>query len=230
MKYEAVIFDLFGTLVDNLLYEEYLNILRQAASILTVPFNDFRQLWSETSRERNLGTFPTVEDNIVYICKKLGVNHADAQVRLAAKIRNDFIAHSMKPQQDAVDVLSRLKSGGFKIGLISNCSPETPVIWENLPFITLFDVAVFSCSVGMQKPDPRIYELAVQQLSVKSDNCLYVGDGNGKELSGAKGAGMHPVLIRQAGEDGTQPHLINREEWDDPRISSLTEILALLKE
>ncbi len=230
MKYSAVIFDLFGTLVDNINYEEYLNILRQVASILTIPFTDFWQLWSETSRQRTLGAFPTLEANIEYICEKLGVNHVDTQIRRATKLRNDFIAQSMKPQPDAIDVLSRLKSQDLKLGLISNCTPETPVFWENLPFVKLFDVALFSCSAGMQKPDPRIYGLMVQRLSVKSESCLYVGDGNGKELSGAKGAGMHPLLIRHAGEDGTQPHLINREECADQRISSLSEILTLLNE
>ena len=131
MKYKAVIFDLFGTLVDNLPYEESQNILKQVASVLTVPFNDFRQLWSETSQERNLGTFSTIEANIEYVCKKLGVNTGDAQIRLATKIRNDFIAETIRPRQDAIEVLSYLRSQGLKTGLISNCTPETPVIWGN---------------------------------------------------------------------------------------------------
>jgi len=229
MKYEAVIFDLFGTLVDNIDYEEYMKILRQVASILAVLFDDFMRLWSETSRQRSLGAFTTIEDNFKYICEKMGVDHAGTQIKLATGLRNDFIAHSMEPQPDAEDVLSRLKLQGLKLGLISNCTPETPVFWEKLPFARLFDVTVFSCLAGMQKPEPGIYELVVKQLSVKPENCLYVGDGNGRELSGAKDAGMQPVLIRHAGEDGTQPHLVNREECD-PRISSLSEILALLND
>ncbi len=230
MKYAAVVFDLFGTLVNNLPYEEYQNILRQVASVLTVPFNDFRQLWSETAHERSVGTFPNVEANIEYICKKLGVNTDNTQIMLATKIRYNFVANTMEPREDALDALSRLKSQGFKIGLISNCSPETPVIWKNTPLAPLFDVAIFSCLVGLQKPDPRIYQMAVEKLAVKPENCLYIGDGDYQELSGASQVGMNPVLIRLAGEDGTQPHLIHREEWDDPRISSLTEVLALLKE
>lgn len=41
---------------------------------------------------------------------------------------------------------------------------------------------------------------------------------------------MHPVLIRLVDEDGTQPHLVNREEWDGPRIASLREVLSLMEE
>ena len=227
MKYTAVIFDLFGTLVDNLPYKEYQNVLGQMASILTVSTDAFRRLWSETGHERNLGIIGTIEVNIEYICKKLGVSADDARIRFATQIRNDFIANVMRPREDAMDVLSCLQSQGFKIGLISNCTPETPLIWKATPFAPLFDVAVFSSSVGVMKPDPRIYELAVEQLATKAENCLYLGDGGSQEFTGAARVGMHPVMIRVAYEDDTQPHLMNREEWADPVISSLKEVLTL---
>jgi len=73
MKYEAVIFDLFGTLIDSYPYEEYQNVLGQMASVLTVPFDDFRRLWYETAQEHSLGAMASIEDNIKYICNKLEV-------------------------------------------------------------------------------------------------------------------------------------------------------------
>lgn len=229
MKYAAVIFDLFGTLIDNLPYEKYLDVLRQVASILGVPFDDFQRLWFETSLERNLGTIPTVEDNIKHICNKLGASIDNEKIKRGAEIRYDFIASIMIPRQDVIEALSHLKSQGLKIGLISNCTSETPIVWENTPFAPLFDVVLFSSSVGLRKPDPRIYRLALERLEVQPADCLYVGDGDSQELSGASEAGMHPVLIRLAGEDSTQPHLVNREEWDEPVISSLHEVLDLLE-
>ena len=47
-------------------------------------------------------------------------------------------------QGDAIEVLSCPKSQGFKIGLISNCSPDTPLIWRDTPFVPFFDTVVFS--------------------------------------------------------------------------------------
>lgn len=229
MKYEAVIFDLFGTLVDNYPYREYQSVLKQMASVLTISFDAFQRLWSETAHERSLGIIRTIEANIKYICNKLGVSTDDAKIGLATNVRSGFIENVMRPRQDATNVLSCLRSQGFKTGLISNCSPETPLIWEDTPLAPLVDVAVFSSSVGIKKPDPRIYDLASEQLSAKPESCLYVGDGDSQELSGAAQVGMHPVLIRLAGEDGTQPHLANREEWCGPVISSLTEVLTLIK-
>ena len=229
MKCEAVIFDLFGTLVANLRYGEYQGVLKKMASILSISFNVFQRLWSETARERSLGIIPTIEENIQYICKNLKVDTDDAKIELVTKIRNDFIVDVMRPRQDTIDTLSYLQSKGVKIGLISNCSPETPLIWRETPLAPLVDVAIFSSSVGIRKPDPRIYQLATEQLAVRPENCMYVGDGDSEELSGAARVGMYPVLIRLSGEDGTQPHLANREDWEGPIISSLTEIVTLIE-
>jgi putative hydrolase of the HAD superfamily len=229
MKYEAVIFDLFGTLVPNLHYGEYQGVLKQMASVLTVSFDAFQQLWSETARERSLGVFQTSEDNIQYICKNLKVDTDDTKLELVTKIKNNYVSNVMRPEQDTIDTLSYLRSKGMKIGLISNCSPETPLIWRETPLARLVDVALFSSSVGIRKPDPRIYRLATEQLAVKPESCMYVGDGDSQELSGAAGVSMYPVLIRLAGEDGTQPHLVNREDWNGPVISSLTEIITLIE-
>jgi len=229
MKYQAVIFDLFGTLVDIYRYEEYQSVLRQMASVLTVSFDAFRRLWSETTYERNTGVIRTIEANIEYICKKLRVSAGDMKVSLATKIRYDFVANTMRPRQDTIYVLSHLQSQGLKIGLISNCSPETPLIWKETPFTPLFDVAVFSSSVGVKKPDPHIYRLATEQLATKPENCLYIGDGDSQELTGALQVGMHPVLIRVPDEESTNPYRLNAEEWDGPAISSLSEVLALVR-
>jgi putative hydrolase of the HAD superfamily len=229
MKYAAVVFDLFGTLVDNYPYEGYQNVLRQVASVLTMPFDDFWHLWSETAHDRSLGIIPTIDDNFKLICKKLGTGINNEKIELATQIRYDFIASIMIPRQDVIAMLTHLKSQGLKIGLISNCTSETPTVWENTQFAPLFDVALFSSSIGLKKPDPRIYRLALERLDVQPADCIYIGDGDSQELSGAGQVGMHPVLIRLADEDDTQPHLINRERWEEPVISSLQEVPTLVE-
>ena len=132
----------------------------------------------------------------------------------------------MTPRPDAVEVLSRLRESGHKTGLISDCSHEVPVVWPETALAPLIDVAVFSCSVGMRKPDPAIYRLAAERLRVRPEQCLFVGDGGSNELSGALEAGMHPVLIR-LDADSTEAHLARREEWNGPAVSSLREVLGI---
>jgi putative hydrolase of the HAD superfamily len=227
-KHIAVIFDLFGTLIDNLSMREYESVLAEMAAVLSVPSGDFLQSWSDIYYERNTGVLQSPEPCIRYICQKLDLPVTDAQVKLASKIRLDYTRRSMVPRADAVEVLSHLKSEGYKTGLISDCSAETPAIWPDTPFAPLFDVTVFSCSVGLKKPDPRIYHLALEQLAVEPQSCLYIGDGSSQELTGASQVGMHPVLIR-LDADSTDFHMVNREHWEGPSVSSLREILTLVR-
>lgn len=229
MKYTAVIFDLFGTLVNSTSIEEHEGVMAEIASVLSVPADDFGRLWLDTSYERVTGTFQSNEANIEYVCRRLGVPPVNTQTRLATEIIADSTTRLMKNlRADAIEVLSQLKSEGYKTGLISDCSPAVPLTWKETPLSPLIDVAVFSCSVGLQKPDLRIYQLATQQLAVEPEHCLYVGDGSSQELTGASQVGMHPVLIRVPDEESTNPYRINAEEWDGPAISSLREVLDLV--
>jgi len=230
LKYRAVIFDLFGTLVKNSTVRQHEDILGRMASILSAPPEDFIRLWYDTFYERCMGVLKTPEDNIDYVCRKLGVAIEDKQRNLAAHTRFELTSHSMVPLPDSVKVLSQLKSEGYKTGLLTDCSAEVPAIFPETPLAPLFDVTVFSCLVGMKKPDPRIYHLATEQLKVKPRSCLYIGDGSSQELTGAAAAGMHPVLIRYPDEDSIEIHRVDAEadRWNGPTISSLTEVLALL--
>ncbi|MFC1976838.1 HAD family hydrolase [Chloroflexota bacterium] len=228
MKYAAVIFDLFGTLIDNMSLSEHRTVLTRMAHVLSAPPDDFAQLWFGTFNERSTGIFQSPDDNVEYICRTLGVSVNETQVKLAARIRFDYTVQSMVPRPDAIETLSHLKFEGYKTGLVSDCSAEVPAIWQDTPFAPLFDVTIFSCMVGLKKPDPQIYQLATNQLEVKPQECLYIGDGSSKELSGATQVGMNPILIRTL-DDPADAHQIEAEEWDGPVISSLKEVLALAK-
>ena len=85
--------------------------------------------------------------------------------------------------------------------MISVCSEEVPELWEETPFAGLFDSTVFSCSVGLRKPDPAIYRLALDELGVEPADAMFVGDGANDELAGAERVGMRAVLILRPEQD-----------------------------
>lgn len=231
MKYKAVIFDLFGTLVPNMALLEHRAVLTRMAHVLSAPPDDFARLWFDTFDERSTGIFQSPDDNVEYICQTLGVSVNETKVKLATRIRFDYSVQSMIPRPDAIETLSHLKFKGCKIGLISDCSAEVPAIWPDTLFAPLFDMTVFSCEVGIKKPDSRIYQLITERLGVEPQSCLYIGDGSSQELTGASQVGMCAVLLRLPDRDGADAHRIDSEdeEWDGPTISSLTEILTLVR-
>jgi len=229
MRYKAVIFDLFGTLIPNMSLSEHRAVLTRMADVLSAPPDDFIQLWFDTFNERSTGIFESPDDNVEYICRTLGVSVNKTKVKVATQIRFDYSVRSMVPRSDAIETLSRLKYEGCKTGLISDCSAEVPAIWNETPLAPLVDVAIFSCLVGMKKPDPRIYQLTADQLGIKPQNCLYIGDGSSQELTGASQVGMHAVLLRLPDDEDADAHRIDSEEWHGPVISSLREILTLVR-
>ena len=230
MKYEAVIFDLFGTLVYKFPLREHIRILSKMASIVSVPPDDFIRLWFDTFDERGLGIF-SIETNVEHICRKIGVKPENNQIELAAHINLKYAVRTIKPHPDATQILSYLRSEGYKIGLISNCSSSIPQIVNKLPFAPMIDVSVYSSLMGIQKPDPRIYQLAIKQLAVEPKDCLYIGDGDSQELTGASKVGMQPILLRLPNENDVDVHRVDteRDVWDGPIISSLREILTLVR-
>jgi putative hydrolase of the HAD superfamily len=98
-------------------------------------------------------------------------------------------------------------------------------MWQDTEFSSLFDATIFSASVGMKKPDPQIYTMACEQLAVEPTECLYVGDGDSNELTGASDVGMDAVMIRDP--DEKDPYRLVEVEWDGRKIEKFPEILNL---
>lgn len=230
MSYDAVIFDLFGTLIDDLTHPEfrrieYERVVSETAAALSVPIDDFTRLWLEMGDRRITGALPTTDAALAQICQELGAQREAEQISGAARIRFEHIRRSLKPRHDTIETLARLKASGYKVGLISDCTAETPTLWPDTPFAAVIEAPVFSCDVGLRKPDPRIYALACERLQVEPQRCVFVGDGGSKELTGASDAGMRAVLIRAPYDDDIGG---GREEWQGDKISSLAEILSLI--
>ncbi|MBN1177553.1 MAG: HAD family hydrolase [Dehalococcoidales bacterium] len=227
-KYKAVIFDLFGTLIENFSRSEYAAVFREMAEVLSVPADEFLKDWAAAFDQRATGVFATTADTIKNIAVRFNTDVTDEQIEHASRIRTDYTRRSIIPRESAIEVLEHLKESEFKTALISDCTCEIPGVWDSTPLAPYFDVAVFSCVVHIKKPDPRIYHTATEQMGVNPQDCLYIGDGSSHELTGARAVGMHPILIRDPGESD-DTHFIDREEtWDGPQITSLKEVFDLL--
>lgn len=226
-RFDAVAFDLFGTLIDEWTVELWQRTLAEMADAMGVDADAFAREWRATSEPRLTGGFSSIRANLEAIRDALGATAAD--VDLAVVRRQRIMESMLRPRADAGSTLRHLKERGLKTGLVSMCSPEVPELWRALPVARLIDAEVFSSEDGVRKPDPAIYALAAERLGVAPERCLYVGDGSFGELTGAAKAGMTAVLIRAAHE---AEQLIARAEedsaWADPPIDSLSRILDRL--
>jgi 2-haloacid dehalogenase len=81
------------------------------------------------------------------------------------------------PIEGTVEILAELKRAGYTVAALSNWSAETfPVARRRFDFLNWFDVTVISGEVKMVKPDPRIFELLLERLGRRAEECVYIDD------------------------------------------------------
>jgi putative hydrolase of the HAD superfamily len=216
VRYRAVIFDLWATLVPwdqeqaNRFYDEM-------AVAAGVEQERFREAWVGQRKDREIRP---IADHLRDLFAGLGVG-PDLDEVLA--MRREWTKRSLQPRSDALETLAELRSRGHTLGLISVCSQDVPHVWDQTPFAGAFDELIFSCDVGLSKPDRRIYEIACERLGVEPAECLFVGDGANDELPGAERVGMTALQLRAPGE----PLTPEGEAWTGATIERLSEVLDL---
>jgi HAD superfamily hydrolase (TIGR01549 family) len=92
-------------------------------------------------------------------------------------------------------VLTALRDRGFRLGVISNADGRIASILRQCGVAQFFDVIIDSHLVGVEKPDPRIFQLALEQAQARPEQAIFVGDIYGIDVVGAERAGIRPLLL-----------------------------------
>jgi putative hydrolase of the HAD superfamily len=206
----AVIFDLWNTIAE---WPEarWAEVRPQVAAQLGLTADEFDIRWyGELAVMRETGP---IADVLALF------DRSPEAVERVVELRRSVTREGLMPVRGAVETIAEVRRLGRRTGLITVCSEDVAVLWPETAFHGLFDVEVFSCSVGLRKPDPRIYELACERLDVEPREALFVGDGANDELAGAERVGMTAVGLERPGEE---------LGWDGLRIRSLPELLPLI--
>jgi HAD superfamily hydrolase (TIGR01509 family) len=83
----------------------------------------------------------------------------------------------------------------FKTALLSNASPQLTELLDELGVTDAFDVIVVSGSVGVQKPDPAIYQVTLRRLGIAPEESIFVDDFI-ENLNAARDLGMQTLQFR----------------------------------
>jgi len=118
--------------------------------------------------------------------------------------------------EDVVPVFEGLAAHKLKLGVISNWDERLIPLLRRLELHDYFDSVTVSCDVDFPKPSPIIFERATQALALPAEAILHVGDSAAMDVEGARGAGLHAVLLRR----GAEPR--------EGQINCLCDIEALL--
>ncbi len=229
MSYKAIIFDLYGTLVENFSRRTYDKVQEEMAKILDVSYPKFWQAMGETIKDRSLGNL-SPEENISEVCRRLGVKADRTRIEQIVFLKDKFTRNSIIPEPKVLEALDLLKRNGLYIGLITNCNSAVPRFFPESPLSQYIDAPVFSCEERIKKPSHRIYEIACERLNVQPQECIYVGDGSSEELTGAAAVGMLPILKRADLTDVYDPHRPEVENWQGTVIDEITDLCTIVSE
>lgn len=126
-----------------------------------------------------------------------------------------FVAYPEVP-----GVVAALRAAGVRLGVVSNWGPWLRAVLDHEGLSDAFDVVVVSGEVGVEKPDPRIFELALQDLgTAPGPHVVYVGDDPAVDVEGATRVGLRAILLDRGDVHPDHP---------GPRVRDLTELLTLV--
>ena len=201
---KAVVFDMFETLVTLFTGRTYFS--EDIAVDVGVDPVLFRKEWHTIEHERSIGKY-SIEEGLELILKRLGI-YSEEKVKTAATKRRQALEDTFSAIPDeSIQLLKELKARGLKIGLMTNTFSDERDIIRECELFPYFDVALISYEQGICKPDQELYRRMTQQLSVKPEECLYVGDGGSRELFAAQEAGMNPVQCTWFNGRASEPHI-----------------------
>jgi len=132
---------------------------------------------------------------------------------LAGLHRERHLWSSVGPR--SAESLARLRAAKLKLGIVSNSDGRVEEALEAAGLRQYFDAVIDSALIGVEKPDPRIFQAALAALDVEPDEALYVGDLYQVDVVGARAAGIEAILLG----DGVAP------EADCRRAHSLEDLV-----
>jgi len=209
MSLKAVVFDLYGTLVNIKTDEHDPGVYRELSKFLS--YNDvyvepdelYRSFMDKikTQLSKSRLEYPDVDVLKIFtaIIHEYGAGKMGARLPLyTARLFRSLSRRTFEPFPGVYGMLERLRDK-YPLALVSDaqrCFTEPEV--EMMKLGWFFDHIFMSSDFGFRKPDPRYFAMALKALNVKPEDSVYVGDNPYRDLLGARKAGMKMVLVRSS--------------------------------
>jgi putative hydrolase of the HAD superfamily len=115
--------------------------------------------------------------------------------------------------------LSELRARGLATGVVSNFDRRLPELLAGLKLAPLLDTVVLPSDAGAEKPDPRIFRLALERLGTPASASVFVGDSAERDIAGARAAGMWAIDVGSLATLCELPDRLGARAMMDPEPS-----------
>jgi HAD superfamily hydrolase (TIGR01509 family) len=190
---DAVTIDGYGTLVE---LDRPLERLRDALAARGLERSEeaVRAAFSaEVAYYRDHKTEGREDDSLADLRRRCAHVFAEAAGAGELELTDDFVRSLVfVPLPGVRPALARLRAHGLALAVVSNWDVGLHEHLDALGLAPFFATVVTSAEVGVEKPDPAVFRLALERLGVAPSRALHVGD-DGADEEGAKAVGMHFV-------------------------------------
>ena len=241
MKYKAVLFDLFGTLIlmDEFKaeLEEWLGRFHECLQphgliVSRESFDEvcFANLEKDIPVETE-GGLTIFEHRVSAICTHLGLQVMTADIKSTVGSLLEIWNKYAVLDPDCHPLLEKLVQR-YSLGIVSNFDhpPYIRRILRDLDLNKYFSMVVISGDHDFKKPDPRIFHLALEELDIEPGDAIYLGDSE-EDIIGSRYAGIEPILIQRDIDLNGIPEVFKKEyaKTDVITIGKLPEIIKVLE-
>lgn len=225
-RFKAVLFDFGGTLdADGIpSVGQFLHAYRVAGGHRSA--DEFETIFRESDRQlaehpaiRALGFRDTVAAQSRLLAALVSNDEQVDPTRIAATVQDDVRTAVSRNRH----VLRALKASGIRTAVVSNFTGNLARWLAELDLASFVDLVIDSAVVGVRKPDPAIFRLALEQLHVEPSQALMIGDNPSADIRAAADIGMATCWLAPStrpAPDGCTPTF---------RIARLSDVLAQLE-
>jgi HAD superfamily hydrolase (TIGR01662 family) len=239
-KIKVIFFDLGSTLIYS--KNPWLPIYKKADLALATSLSLSGIKINRTAFHTRVGGFLSsyyenfIKDNIEKtsfsvlreILVKKGIkNIPDENLRSALKAMYAVTQQNWYLEEDAISTLKSLKSRGYHLGLISNTSDDANVqeIVDRWGIRLYFEFIITSAALGIRKPDPRIFKVALDYFDVQPQAAVMVGDMLNADVLGANQIGIYSIWITRRVKLPDEGELTIQPQAVVTRLDQIPELL-----
>jgi putative hydrolase of the HAD superfamily len=220
----AVLFDFGGTLdADGQTWKDRVGQLWREEGLVVTPERFDPAFYAADDAlvgtvSPTLPFLETVSRLVAGVASGLGLRDSAVVERIATR----FVTSAMATARRNAPLLSTL-ARRYRLGVVSNFYGNLATVCDNCGILESFSVVIDSARVACVKPDPRIFQAAVEALGVSTAEAIFVGDSPSRDMAGARGVGMPHIWLAAEASQRRGPCCPG-----DPVVRSLSDLGALL--
>lgn len=185
---KAIIFDLGGVLMTDVPLKQIAEDLAKQSSL--------------SAQEIHAHLYPTEHWNLLTLGKITEDEYWDnflqaSKINVDKNYLKDKVRSSLHPLGHSARIVKLLKNR-YKLGILSNHAKEwSEYMKQKFDLFKSFDQIIFSCDVGYRKPDPKIYEIALEKLRCDPGECIFIDDKK-RNTDAAEKLGIKGIVFEES--------------------------------